>query len=106
MKLKTLLLGSAFAVVRGAQAADLSVAEPVDDGVYTFASATGTSGHRHRLKIGGYVRFEATSIRRHWLLGNESPTPFGGLGFCDGVTSHRQVDDRYGPLTGIEIAGL
>ena len=63
MKLKTLLLGSAaaFAVVGGAQAADLSVAEPVDYvrvcdafGVgYWYIPGTDTC-----LKIGGYVQFD------------------------------------------------
>jgi len=64
MKLKTLLLGSAtaFAVVGGAQAADLSVAEPVDYvrvcdafGVgYWYIPGTDTC-----IKIGGYVEFTA-----------------------------------------------
>ncbi len=63
MKLKSLLLGSAaaFAVVGGAQAADLSVAEPVDYvrvcdafGVgYWYIPGTDTC-----LKIGGYVQFD------------------------------------------------
>ena len=62
MKLKTLLLGSAaaFAVAGGAQAADLSVAEPVDYvrvcdafGVgYWYIPGTDTC-----IKIGGYVEF-------------------------------------------------
>jgi hypothetical protein len=63
MKLKTLLLGSAatFAVTGGAQAADLSVAEPVEYvrvcdafGVgYWYIPGTDTC-----LKIGGYVQFD------------------------------------------------
>ena len=62
MKLKTLLLGSAaaFAVVGGAQAADLSIAEPVDYvrvcdafGVgYWYIPGTDTC-----IKIGGNVEF-------------------------------------------------
>ena len=63
MKLKTLLLGSAaaFAVAGAAQAADLSVAEPVDyvrvcdafGAGYWYIPGTDTC-----LKIGGYVRFD------------------------------------------------
>ena len=63
MKLKTLLLGSAaaFAVVGGAQAADLSVAEPVESvkvcdafaGGYWYIPTTDTC-----LKIGGNVEFD------------------------------------------------
>ena len=63
MTLKTLLLGSAaaFAVVGGAQAADLSVAEPVDfvricdyfGTTYWYIPGTDTC-----LKIGGNVEFD------------------------------------------------
>jgi hypothetical protein len=63
MTLKTLLLGSAaaFAVVGGAQAADLSVAEPVESvkvcdafaGGYWYIPGTDTC-----LKIGGLVQFD------------------------------------------------
>jgi hypothetical protein len=63
MKLKTLLLGSAaaFAVVGGAQAADLSVAEPVESvkvcdafaGGYWYIPTTDTC-----LKVGGNVEFD------------------------------------------------
>ena len=64
MTFKTLLLGSAaaFAVVGGAQAADLSVAEPVESvkvcdafaGGYWYIPGTDTC-----LKIGGLVQFDA-----------------------------------------------
>lgn len=64
MKLKTLLLGSAgaLAVAGGAQAADLSVAEPVEYVKVCDAFGAGywyIPGTDTCLKIGGYVRFEA-----------------------------------------------
>lgn len=64
MKLKTLLLGSAgaLAVVGGAQAADLSVAEPVEYVKVCDAFGAGywyIPGTDTCLKIGGLVRFEA-----------------------------------------------
>ena len=65
MKLKTLLLSSAaaFAVVGGAQAADLSVAEPVDYVKVCDAFGAGywyIPGSDTCLKIGGHVRFDVT----------------------------------------------
>jgi len=64
MTLKTLLLGSAtaFAVVGGAQAADLSVAEPVDYVRVCDAFGTGfwyIPGTDTCLAIHGYVQFDA-----------------------------------------------
>jgi len=63
MTLKTLLLGSAtaFAVVGGAQAADLSIAEPVDYVRICDAFGTGyyyIPGTDTCLKIGGFVKFK------------------------------------------------
>ena len=63
MKLRTLLLSSAaaFAVVGGAQAADLSVAEPVDYVKVCDAFGAGywyIPGTDTCLKIGGYVQFD------------------------------------------------
>ena len=63
MKLKALLLGSAaaFAVVGGAQAADLSIAEPVDYVRVCDAIGAGywyIPGGDTCLKIGGYVQFD------------------------------------------------
>ena len=63
MKLKTLLLSSAaaFAVVGGAQAADLSVAEPVDYVKVCDAFGAGywyIPGTDTCLKIGGLVRMD------------------------------------------------
>ena len=63
MKLKTLLLSSAaaFAVVGGAQAADLSVAEPVDYVKVCDAFGAGywyIPGTDTCLKIGGLVQFD------------------------------------------------
>ncbi len=65
MKLKTLLLSSAaaFAVVGGAQAADLSVAEPVDYVKVCDAFGAGywyIPGTDTCLKIGGLVRMDTT----------------------------------------------
>ena len=62
MKIKTLLLGSAaaFAVIGGAQAADLSVAEPVEYVKVCDYFGTGyfyIPGSDTCLKIGGWVRF-------------------------------------------------
>ena len=74
MTLKTLLLGSAaaFAVVGGAQAADLSVAEPVDfvqicdyfGTTYWYIPGTDTC-----LKIGGNVQFD---VNIHTLSSTDS----------------------------------
>ena len=65
MKLRTLLLSSAaaFAVVGGAQAADLSVAEPVEYVKVCDAFGAGywyIPGSNTCLKIGGYVQFNVT----------------------------------------------
>jgi len=113
MKLKTLLLGSAaaFAVVGGAQAADLSVAEPVDYvrvcdafGVgYWYIPGTDTC-----LKIGGYVRFEvnfhSSADVDYGYSTHSAAWDFvtkGDLQF----TAKSMTE--YGPLTGyVEIAGL
>ena len=68
MKLKTLLLSSAaaFAVVGGAQAADLSVAEPVDYVKVCDAFGAGywyIPGTDTCLKIGGLVSWTPPSTR-------------------------------------------
>ena len=70
MKLKTLLLSSvaAFAVVGGAQAADLSVAEPVDYVKVCDAFGAGywyIPGSDTCLKIGGLVRMDITFATSH-----------------------------------------
>ena len=98
MKIRTLLLSSAaaFAVVGGAQAADLSVAEPVDYVKVCDAFGAGywyIPGSDTCLKIGGHARFDvnfhSTSNVVHWCHA------LGELGFCVecGPASHRQVDD-------------
>jgi len=74
MKLKTLLLGSAtaFAVVGGAQAADLSVAEPVEFVKVCDAFGTGywyIPGTDTCLAIHGYVQFDASAGK--WSLSPE-----------------------------------
>ena len=76
MKLKTLLLSSAaaFAVVGGAQAADLSVAEPVDYVKVCDAFGAGywyIPGTDTCLKIGGLVRMD---IQFH----SATPQAWGG----------------------------
>jgi len=71
MKLKTLLLGSAaaFVVAGGAQAADLSIAEPVDYVRVCDAFGTGywyIPGTDTCLKIGGKVQFDVKFRRDGW----------------------------------------
>ena len=67
MKVRTLLLGTAaaFAVVSGAQAADLAVAEPVSYVKVCDAFGTGywyIPGTDACLHIGGYVLFDTTGL--------------------------------------------
>jgi hypothetical protein len=112
MKLKTLLLGSAaaFAVAGGAQAADLSVAEPVDYVRVCDAFGTGywyIPGTDTCLKIGGYVQFQvqfhsATDVDKgtgthsaSWEFDTEA-----------GVNVTAKSMTEYGPLTGfLELRG-
>jgi hypothetical protein len=110
MKLKTLLLGSAaaFAVVGGAQAADLSVAEPVDYvrvcdafGVgYWYIPGTDTC-----LKIGGYVQFDVSfhsAVDVDAGYGSHSSTWEFGTEASIQVTAKSMTE--YGPWTGfVEI---
>jgi hypothetical protein len=79
MKLKTLLLSSAaaFAFVGGAQAADLSVAEPVDYVKVCDAFGAGyyyIPGTDTCLKIGGYVQFDVNFHDSSKTLGGSSTT--------------------------------
>jgi hypothetical protein len=108
MKLKTLLLSSAaaFAVVGGAQAADLSVAEPVDYVKVCDAFGAGywyIPGTDTCLKIGGLVRMD---IKFH----TTATTMLGGTAARDHSASwefateaHVNVTAKsmteYGPLT-------
>jgi hypothetical protein len=112
MKLKTLLLGSAgaLAVVGGAQAADLSVAEPVEYVKVCDAFGAGywyIPGTDTCLKIGGLVRFEA---KFHSAV-NEYPVSVNGFqtlvhsAAWDFTTEARitvtaKSMTEYGPLTG------
>jgi len=107
MKLKTLLLGSAaaFPVVGGAQAADLSVAEPVD--YVKVCDAFGTTywyipGTDTCLKIGGYVRFEVNfhTVSDVWS-GTTSSDHSAGWDFATeaSVTVTAKSMTEYGPLT-------
>jgi hypothetical protein len=88
MKLKTLLLGSAaaFAVVGGAQAADLSVAEPVDYVRVCDAMGVGywyIPGTDTCLKIGGYVQFDVNihdsteTLAGDWYYDSSSDSYYG-----------------------------
>jgi hypothetical protein len=82
MKIRTLLLGSAaaFAAAGAAQAADLSVAEPVDyvrvcdafGAGYWYIPGTDTC-----LKIGGYVQFDVNFHTSKSTLGGSSTTTIG-----------------------------
>jgi len=110
MKLKTLLLGSAgaLAVAGGAQAADLSVAEPVEYVKVCDAFGAGywyIPGTDTCLKIGGLVRFEA---KFHSAV-NEYPTgayqTLAHSAAWDFTTEARltvtaKSMTEYGPLTG------
>ncbi len=84
MKLKTLLLSSAaaFAFVGAAQAADLSVAEPVDYVKVCDAFGAGywyIPGTDTCLKIGGLVQFDVdfhSSSAQDWTGYLHSPVDF------------------------------
>ena len=78
MKLRTLLLGTgaAFAVVGGAQAADLSVAEPVE--FVKVCDYFGTSywyipGTDTCIRVSGFVRFDTTFQGNTIASGNANP---------------------------------
>ncbi len=104
MKLKTLLLSSAaaFAFVGAAQAADLSVAEPVEYVKVCDAFGAGywyIPGSDTCLKIGGFVR---ENINFHDVKG-VGAVAFGRMGFRDEWrrAGHGQVDDRVRPVDGL-----
>jgi hypothetical protein len=127
MKLKTLLLSSAaaFAVVGGAaaaQAADLSVAEPVDYVKVCDAFGAGywyIPGTDTCLKIGGLVQFDVNFHKSANVLSGSASVsaPFGAAGTPSyklpvnhaaswdmGTEAHVNVTAKsmteYGPLTG------
>jgi hypothetical protein len=119
MKLKTLLLGSAgaLAVVGGAQAADLSVAEPVEYVKVCDAFGAGywyIPGTDTCLKIGGYVQFDVafhTAAAVAWVASGTFPDTrphsaaweFRTEGSVQ-VTAKSMTE--YGPLTGyVEFRG-
>jgi hypothetical protein len=104
MKLKTLLLGSAavFSVAGAAQAADLSVAEPVE--YVRVCDAFGTTywyipGTDTCIKIGGYVRFDVNFHTTNWQA---YPTHSASWDFS--TKAHLDVTassmTEYGALTG------
>ena len=124
MKIKTLLLGSAaaFAVAGAAQAADLSVAEPVDyvrvcdafGAGYWYIPGTDTC-----LKIGGYVRFDVNfhtgSLVDYAVSGNYNAAWTATAGHSAGWDFYTKASvsvtaksmTEYGPLTGyIVIQGV
>ncbi len=109
MKLKTLLLSSAaaFAVVGGAQAADLSVAEPVDYVKICDAFGAGywyIPGSDTCLKIGGYVRFDVnfhSSTAQDWAKSASSQhSASWDMGTKAYLTATAKSMTEYGPLTG------
>ena len=124
MKLKTLLLSSAaaFAVVGGAQAADLSIAEPVDYVKVCDAFGAGywyIPGTDTCLKIGGYVQFDVNFHDESTTLKDNSSVtvPIGGVGAFSyhlprnhqagwdmgteaSVTATAKSMTEFGPLTG------
>ncbi|MEJ0013101.1 MAG: porin [Bauldia sp.] len=110
MTLKTLLLGSAaaFAVVGGAQAADLSVAEPVESVRICDAFAGGywyIPGSDTCLKIGGSVEFQ---VNLHSLASNASPSHSGNWDFLTkfGLTADARSVVDVGTLEGyVKIKG-
>jgi len=125
MKLKTLLLSTAgaVAVVGGAQAADLSVAEPVEYVKVCDAFGAGywyIPGTDTCLKIGGYVQFEARFFDQRATDGTINGGVTGGTVTVSPVLHSASWDFRteasvtvtaksmteYGPLTGfVEIRG-
>jgi len=115
MKLKTLLLGSAgaLAVVGGAQAADLSVAEPVEYVKVCDAFGAGywyIPGTDTCLKIGGYVQFDVTfHTAAAVAFGYPTSVHSAGWEFITeaAVTVTAKSMTEYGPLTGyVEFRGL
>ena len=106
MKLKTLLLSSAaaFAFVGAAQAADLSVAEPVDYVKVCDAFGAGywyIPGTDTCLKIGGHVREDIVfhSVKDVWY--GSSSHSAGWQFITEGqVTVTAKSMTEYGPLTG------
>jgi hypothetical protein len=109
MKLKTLLLGSAaaFAVAGAAQAADLSVAEPVAYVKVCDAFGTGywyIPGTDTCLKIGGYVRFDVNFHSSTATLGDHSSSWDMTTEGRVNVTASSMTE--YGALTGyVDLRG-
>jgi len=113
MKLKTLLLGSAgaLAVAGGAQAADLSVAEPVEYVKVCDAFGAGywyIPGTDTCLRIGGYVRFDvsfhtsvdvfgATANYQNGTVAHSAAWEFATEAALD---VYAKSMTEYGPLTG------
>ena len=105
MKLKTLLLSSAaaFAFVGAAQAADLSVAEPVESVRVCDAFGAGfwyIPGGDTCLKISGYARFDVNFHSTKSVYASDSHAAswdFTTKGYVD-VTAESMTE--YGPLVG------
>jgi hypothetical protein len=108
MKFKTILLGSATALAVGgvAQAADLSVAEPVDyvrvcdafGAGYFYAPGTDTC-----LQIGGFLRFDAVYSSAkdnvHWTSSSVDESSWNFTPAAYLTVSAKSMTD-WGPLTG------
>jgi hypothetical protein len=107
MKFRTLLLSTAtaFSVVGGAQAADLTVAEPVDYVKVCDAFGVGywyIPGTDTCLKIGGYLRFDVNLHKDDRVVSiNGTSTHQGAYDYMTrgylSVTAKSMTD--YGPLT-------
>jgi hypothetical protein len=116
MKLKTLLLGSAaaFVVVGGAQAADLTIAEPVDYVRVCDAFGTGywyIPGTTTCLKIGGEVTFDINFHSLDTTLnGNHRDVETLGTGtglagdFDDGAQYGTDHAARWDFVTGAKVS--
>jgi hypothetical protein len=98
MKVKTLLLGSAAALMAagGAQAADLTVAAPVDYVRVCDAMGTGfwyIPGTDTCLRIGGQVQFDALFENRHTVMEGDDDVIWGpgGPTLVPGDNDHSAV---------------
>ncbi len=104
MKIRTLLLstGAVFAVVGGAQAADLSVAEPVESVKICDAFGAGywyIPGSDTCLKIGGHVRMDITfSSSTNKITGATHSASWAFVTDGDLQVTAKSMTE-YGPLT-------
>jgi hypothetical protein len=121
MKVKTLLLGSAaaFAVVGGAQAADLSIVEPIDYVRVCDAMGTGfwyIPGTDTCIRIGGQVQFTANfdsegytlegGYDLHEVIGTDPPASWNDLSnVVEFDDSDNEFEDSHHALWNFETLG-